>query len=57
MVHETARHAIHSFETLSVLAETVEAIQQQVIDHGPLAKASTASKIMRMHLDTCYNYS
>lgn len=32
MMHETARHAIHSFETLSVSAETMEAMQQQVID-------------------------
>jgi hypothetical protein len=26
MMHETARHAIHSFETLGVSAETVEAM-------------------------------
>ena len=32
MMHETARHAIHSLETLSVSAETVEAMQQQVIN-------------------------
>lgn len=30
MIHETARHAIHSFETLSVSVETVKAMQQQV---------------------------
>lgn len=29
MLHEAARHAIHSCETLNVLAETLEAIQQQ----------------------------
>jgi hypothetical protein len=32
MMHETARHAIHSFETLSVSIETVEAMQQHLID-------------------------
>jgi hypothetical protein len=32
MMHETARHTIHSVETLGVSAETVEAMQQQVIN-------------------------
>jgi hypothetical protein len=32
IMHEMARHAIHSFETLSVSSETLEAMQQQVID-------------------------
>jgi hypothetical protein len=31
MMHETARHAIHSFETLSATVETVEAIQRHVV--------------------------
>lgn len=35
-MHETARHAIHSFETLGVLVETVEAIQQQIMDISTL---------------------
>ncbi|PSN59118.1 hypothetical protein BS50DRAFT_580197 [Corynespora cassiicola Philippines] len=30
MLHETARHAIHSFETLKVTVQTLEALQQQV---------------------------
>lgn len=29
MLHEAARHAIHSSETLSVSTETLEAMQQQ----------------------------
>ena len=29
-LHEVARHAIHSFETLSVSIETVKALQQQI---------------------------
>lgn len=31
MMHEAARHAIHSYETLSVTAETIEAMQQHMI--------------------------
>jgi hypothetical protein len=31
-MHEMARHAIHSSETLSMSIETVEAMQQQIID-------------------------
>jgi DNA topoisomerase VI subunit B len=31
MMHEAARHAIHSFETLSVTVETVEAMQRHVV--------------------------
>lgn len=30
MMHEGARHAIHSFETLSVTIETVEAMHQHI---------------------------
>lgn len=30
MMHEAARHAIHSYETLSVTAETIEAMQQHL---------------------------
>jgi uncharacterized heparinase superfamily protein len=43
MMHETARHAIHSFETLSVSAETVEAMQQQVIDLSATHKREGSS--------------
>lgn len=32
MLHETARHAIHSSETLSVSVETLEAMRQQHLD-------------------------
>ena len=31
MMHEAARHAIHSFETISVTVETVEAMQRHVV--------------------------
>jgi hypothetical protein len=31
MMHEAARHAIHSFETLSVTVETVEAMQRHIV--------------------------
>jgi hypothetical protein len=56
-MHETARHAIHSFETLSVLVETVEAMQQQVIDLSTQDKRGNrrhveASDQIRIHLDS-----
>jgi hypothetical protein len=55
-MHETARHAIHSFETLSVLADTVETMQQQVIDLSTTQKGGSscaeASHQVRMHLDS-----
>jgi hypothetical protein len=57
MMHETARHAIHAFETLSVSVETVEAMQQQVIDsstthnEGGSGCADTSHQI-RMQLDS-----
>jgi hypothetical protein len=31
MMHEAARHAIHSFETLSVTVDTMEAMQRHVV--------------------------
>jgi hypothetical protein len=57
MMHETARHAIHSFETLSVSVETIEAMQQQVVDisiaHNEGGSGCTvASHQIRMHLDS-----
>jgi hypothetical protein len=56
-MHETARHAIHSFETLSVSVDTVEAMQQQVIDlstqdkRGDKRHAEALDQI-RIHLDS-----
>ncbi|PSN59027.1 hypothetical protein BS50DRAFT_641288 [Corynespora cassiicola Philippines] len=32
LLHETARHAIHSFETLSVTVEALDALKHQVMD-------------------------
>jgi hypothetical protein len=56
MMHETARHAIHSFETLSMSVETVEAMQQQIIDLSATHKRGgsnrvEASRQIRTHLD------
>jgi hypothetical protein len=56
-MHETARHAIHSFETLSVLVDTVEAMQQQVVDFSTKDKRgggghAEASAQIRTHLDS-----
>jgi hypothetical protein len=56
-MHETARHAIHSFETLSVSVDTVEAMQQQVIDLSTQDKRGNrrhaeASDQIRIHLDS-----
>ena len=42
MMHETARHAIHSFETLSVSVETVEAMEQQVTNLSTTHKAGSS---------------
>jgi hypothetical protein len=55
-MHETARHAIHSCEILSVSVETVEAMQQQVIDlsgthKGGSSSCAEASNQIRLHLD------
>jgi hypothetical protein len=56
MMHETARHAIHSFETLSVSVDTVEAMQQQAINlftknkRGGGGHTETSDQI-RTHLD------
>jgi hypothetical protein len=56
-MHETARHAIHSFETLSVSVDTVEAMQQQVIDLSTQDKRGNrrhaeGSDQIRIHLDS-----
>ncbi|KAH7401712.1 hypothetical protein DE146DRAFT_440031 [Phaeosphaeria sp. MPI-PUGE-AT-0046c] len=50
LLHETARHAIHSFETLSVLVETVEVMQQQVIDLPTTHKRGGSSRVEDSHL-------
>jgi hypothetical protein len=55
-MHETARHAIHSFETLSVSVETMEAMQQQVVDIATTHKRggsgrAGASRQMQIHID------
>ncbi|KAF1936654.1 hypothetical protein EJ02DRAFT_387029 [Clathrospora elynae] len=57
IMHETARHAIHSFETLSVSLDTVEVMQQQAIDLSTKDKRgggghADASDQTRMHLDS-----
>jgi hypothetical protein len=44
IMHETARHAIHSCEILSVSVETVEAMQRQVIDLLATHKGESSSR-------------
>lgn len=56
-MHETARHAIHSFETLSVSVETLEAMQQQAVDLSSKDKQrggelTEASHQIRIHIDS-----
>lgn len=55
MMHEAARHAIHSFETLSVSVETVEAMQQRFLylagkSKQPSRGGPEASHRLRMHM-------
>ena len=55
MMHEGARHAIHSFETLSVTVETVEAMQQHIAllaDKSRQASGSEPETLVqaRMHM-------
>ena len=57
MMHETARHAIHSFETLSVSVETIEAMQQQLVNLSTTHQeggsgCADPSRQIRMHLDS-----
>ena len=57
MMHEAARHATHSFETLSVSVETVEAMQQRFLylagkSKQPSRGGPEASYRLRMHIDT-----
>jgi hypothetical protein len=57
MMHEMARHAIHSSETLSMLIETVKAMQQQIIDLSTTHNRNgsgrvEASRQIRMNVDT-----
>jgi hypothetical protein len=55
-MHEMARHAIHSSETLSMSVETVEVMQQQIIDlsttqnQGGSGRAE-ASRHIRTHVE------
>jgi hypothetical protein len=55
-MHEIARHAIHSFETLNVAAETMEAMQQQVLNlsttHEPGGSGRAESHQIRKHIDS-----
>lgn len=56
-MHETARHAIHSFETLSVSVEMIEAMQQQVVDISTMhtrggSGRTGASRQIRTQLDS-----
>jgi hypothetical protein len=56
-MHETARHAIHSSETLSVSKEIMEAMRQQVISLSTKDKRggpehAEACHQIRVHLDS-----
>ncbi|KAF1833406.1 hypothetical protein BDW02DRAFT_623654 [Decorospora gaudefroyi] len=44
MMHEAARHAIHSFETLSVTVETVEAMQRHVVHLASKSKQKSGNE-------------
>jgi hypothetical protein len=45
MMHEAARHAIHSFETLSVTAETAEAMQRRVVYLASMSKQKSKNEL------------
>lgn len=56
-MHEIARHAIHSFETLSVSVDTVQAMQRQVINLFTTHKLGSsvyeeASYLIQVQLET-----
>lgn len=56
MMHEAARHAIHSYETLKVSVETIEIMQQHMTQLASIAKPSSrsgsdSSLYLRMRLD------
>jgi hypothetical protein len=44
MMHEAARHAIHSFETLSVTVETVEAMQRHIVHLASKSKQKSGNE-------------
>ncbi|KAF2628863.1 hypothetical protein BU25DRAFT_409878 [Macroventuria anomochaeta] len=44
MMHEAARHAIHSFETLSVTVESVEAMQKQILYLASKSKPASGAE-------------
>ncbi|KAF2273333.1 uncharacterized protein EI97DRAFT_383950 [Westerdykella ornata] len=55
-LHETARHAIHSIETLSVTTKTLQAIRQQILDLSGKGRSATRDSIgasyqLRVHID------
>jgi hypothetical protein len=52
-MHETARHAIHSFEILNVSVETMEALQQLVNDVSTSRRrgGAEASRQIRTQID------
>lgn len=55
MMHEGARHAIHSFETLTVTVDTIDAMQQHVAllaDKAAQANANAPNTLLstRTHL-------
>jgi hypothetical protein len=57
MMHEMARHAIHSSETLSMLIETVKAMQQQIIDLSATHNRKGSGRVevsdrIRMNVDS-----
>ena len=57
-LHDGARHDIHSFETLGVTIDTLQALQQQVVllsgkhkQEDQVAKSTEASDKISMHID------
>lgn len=57
MMHEGARHAVHSFETLSVTVETVEAMQQHIAllaDKSRQASGSEPDALLQTRTQTAF---
>ena len=57
MMHEGARHAVHSFETLSVTVETVEAMQQHIAllaDRSRQASGSEPEALLQTRTQTAF---
>ncbi|ORY18334.1 hypothetical protein BCR34DRAFT_529167 [Clohesyomyces aquaticus] len=55
-LHEAARYAIHSFESLGVSVDTVEAMQRQILDisrrSGQSTELARASHQIQMHIES-----